>query len=98
LSTIWSPSVGWLSHHRQLLSGRGRVHDLDIESDVPDGIAEDGAQQISAFVLAVSARRNSGSISDETTGLRALVRWLHLEGYTPLLLAGAAPTAPGLAR
>jgi integrase/recombinase XerD len=67
---------------------------LAMESDWPDRIAEANAEHVTAFVLAQAARRSAGSMNNVTTGLRALLRWLHLEGHTPLPLAAAVPTAP----
>lgn len=67
---------------------------LAMESDWPARIAEANADHVTAFVLARAARRSAGSMNNVTTGLRALLRWLHLEGHTPLSLAGAVPTAP----
>jgi integrase/recombinase XerD len=71
------------------------VRFLATESHWPDGIAGVGAEQVSAFVLAEAARRSAGSLNNVTTGLRALLRWLHVEGYTPTSLAGAVPAAAG---
>jgi integrase/recombinase XerD len=68
---------------------------LAMESDWPDGIAGVCAEQVSAFVLAEAARCSAGSLNNVTTGLRALLRWLHVAGYTPVSLAGAVPAAPG---
>jgi integrase len=53
------------------------------------------AEQVSGFVLAESVGRSAGSLNNVTTGLRALLRWLYVEGYTPVLLVGAVPAAPG---
>jgi integrase len=73
---------------------RVAVRFLAVESDWPDRIAEANAEHVTAFVLAQAARRSAGSMNNVTTGLRALLRWLHLEGHTPLSLAAAVPTAP----
>jgi integrase/recombinase XerD len=70
------------------------VRFLATEGEWPDGIAGVGAEQVSAFVLAEAARRSAGSLNNVTTGLRALLRWLYVEGYTPMSLAGAVPAAP----
>jgi integrase/recombinase XerD len=53
------------------------------------------AEQVSAFVLAEAARCSAGSLNNVTTGLRALLRWLYVEGHTPTSLAGVVPAAPG---
>ena len=73
---------------------RVAVRFLAMESDWPDRIAEANAEHVTAFVLAQAARRSAGSMNNVTTGLRALLRWLHLEGHIPLSLAAAVPTAP----
>jgi integrase len=65
------------------------------ESDWPEGIAGVDAEQVSGFVLAEAARCRAGSLNNVATGLRALLRWLHVEGYTSVSLAGAVPAAPG---
>jgi len=67
---------------------------LAMESDWPDRIADANPDHVTAFVLAQAARRSAGSMNNVTTGLRALLRWLHLEGHTALSLAAAVPTAP----
>jgi integrase len=93
--------VGYLVAERGLAAStidnhrRVAVRFLAMESEWPDGIASVGAEQVSAFVLAEAARCSAGSLNNVTTALRALLRWLHLEGYTPLSLAGAVPAAPG---
>jgi integrase/recombinase XerD len=92
--------VGYLVSERGLAAStidnyrRVAVRFLAMESDWPDRIVGVGAEQVSAFVLAHAARRSAGSMNNVTTALRALLRWLHLEGYTPLSLAGAVPAAP----
>jgi site-specific recombinase XerD len=65
------------------------VRFLATEGEWPDGIAGVRAEQVSEFVLAEAARRSAGSLNNVTTGLRALLRWLYVEGYTPTSLAGA---------
>jgi integrase len=61
----------------------------------PDGIVGLCAEQVNGFVLAEAAQCSAGSLNNVTTGLRALLRWLHVEGRTPTSLAGAVPAAPG---
>ncbi len=53
------------------------------------------ASDITGFVLAASARYSSGSLNNVTTGLRALLRFLYVQGYTATSVAAAVPTAPG---
>jgi integrase/recombinase XerD len=52
------------------------------------------AADVSAFMLGQSARRSPGSLSTTVTGLRALLRFLFVRGYTPLSLAAAVPAVP----
>jgi integrase len=71
---------------------------LTAGSDWPDGEAGPAglcAEQVNAFVLAESVGRSTGSLNNVTTGLRALLRWLHVAGYTPVSLTGAVPAAAG---
>ena len=49
------------------------------------------AADVSAFMLEQSACRSAGSLGNVITGLRALLRFLYLRGYTPLPLAAAVP-------
>jgi site-specific recombinase XerD len=49
------------------------------------------AADVSAFMLEQSACRSMGSLGNVITGLRALLRFLHLRGHTPLPLAAAVP-------
>jgi site-specific recombinase XerC len=53
------------------------------------------ASDITGFVLAASARYGSGSLNNVTTGLRAFLRFLYVQGYTATSLAAAVLTAPG---
>ena len=95
--------VGYLVAERGLAAStidnyRGvAVRFLATESDWPDGIAGVGAEQVSAFVLAEAARRSAGSLNNVTTGLRALLRWLHVAGYTPTLAGRCGAGCSGLA-
>lgn len=49
------------------------------------------AADITRFMLQQSACRSTGSLGNTITGLRALLRFLHLRGYTPVPLAAAVP-------
>ncbi|MDP3950823.1 tyrosine-type recombinase/integrase, partial [Microbacterium sp.] len=53
------------------------------------------ADDVIGFVLAEAGRRSGGSLNNVTTGLRALLRFLYVQGYTARSLAGVVPTAPG---
>lgn len=53
------------------------------------------ADDVIGFVLVEAQRRRPGSLNNVTTGLRALLRFLYVRGYTAISLATAVPTAPG---
>jgi site-specific recombinase XerD len=68
---------------RSFLTGRFGDEDLRLERLT--------AADVTAFMLRESARRSAGSLGNTITGLRALLRFLHARGYTPLELAAAVP-------
>lgn len=53
------------------------------------------ADDVIGFVLAEAGRRRGGSLSNVATGLRALLRFLYVQGYTATSLASVVPVAPG---
>jgi integrase/recombinase XerD len=57
-----------------------------------DGLA---AEEVIGFVLVEAERRSPGSLNNVATGLRALLRFLYVRGYTTRPLVVAVPTAPG---
>jgi len=57
------------------------------------GLGRLGAGEINAFVLARCAALSVGSAGNVVTGLRALLRFAHLRGYTTRSLADCVPTA-----
>lgn len=63
------------------LPGDGRPH-----------LEELSVAQVSAFVLAQSRRSKPGPAKSMTTRLRALLRYLYVEGLVPEALAGAVPS------
>lgn len=60
-----------------------------------DGLRLDAlsAGDVTRFVVAQCRDRRTGSATVLVTGLRALLRYLHLAGFTPVSLAGAVPSA-----
>jgi hypothetical protein len=60
-----------------------------------DGLRLDAltAGDVTGFVVAQCRDRRTGSATVLVTGLRALLRYLHLAGLTPVSLAGAVPSA-----
>ena len=59
-----------------------------------DGVGNVTAENVNAFVLAECQRRNVGDVSNMVTGLRSLLRFLHVAGYVPMSLATSLPAAP----
>lgn len=58
-------------------------------------VGELAADDVIGFVLVEADRRSAGSLNNVTTGLRALLRFLYVQGHTATSLASAVPTAPG---
>ena len=52
------------------------------------------AEEVIGFVLVEAERRSAGSLN-VTTGLRALLRFWYVRGYTTRPLVAAVPTVPG---
>ena len=63
------------------LPGEGQLH-----------LEELSATHVNAFVLAESRRSKTGSAKSMTTRLRALLKYLYVEGLVPEALAGAVPS------
>lgn len=57
------------------------------------GLEQLKPQQINTFLLAECAQRSIGSTKNVVTALRVLMRFLYLEGYTSVSLAGSVPRA-----
>ena len=72
----------WMA--RAFLSARGQQA-LDLDSL--------GAADVCAFLLTEANQRSAGSLNNIVTALRALLRFLHLRGYTAQSLAEAVPRA-----
>lgn len=53
------------------------------------------ASRVQRFIVAESGRRSVASAKCMVTGLRSLLRFLHVEGVTATSLAGAVPTVSG---
>jgi integrase/recombinase XerD len=60
-----------------------------------DDLARLGPPEVQAFILAESGRRSVASTKSLVTGLRSLLRFLHVVGITEALLVGAVPTVSG---
>jgi len=53
------------------------------------------ADAVRSFVIAESDRRETGSLKNQVTAIRSLLRFLHLRGRIPDPMDGAAPAAAG---
>jgi integrase/recombinase XerD len=56
------------------------------------------AGAVRSFVLAESGRRGTGSLKNDVTAVRSLLRFLHLRGLIPDPVDGAVPAAAGWQR
>ncbi len=57
------------------------------------GLEQLECQQINTFLLTECAQRSIGSTKNLVTALRVLLRFLYLQGYTSVSLAGSVPRA-----
>jgi integrase/recombinase XerD len=87
---------------RSLAAGSVRLYErvarlFLAERLVPLGAALEqlGAEEIRGFVLRQCAARSVSSARTLVTALRALLRFLYLRGWTPVLLSGAVPSVAG---
>ena len=62
------------------------------DGDVLAGLTADAVR---SFVIAESSRRGTGSLKNQVTAVRSLLRFLHLRGRIPDPMDGAAPAAAG---
>lgn len=104
LELLLAEFVGYLADERGLATStvanhRGVARAFLSATGEPDGnqTPVDGlaGEEVVGFVLVEAERRSAGSLSNVTTGLRALLRFLYVRGYTTRSLAEAVPTAPG---
>jgi integrase len=68
---------------------------LDSLPEAGDVLAGLTADAVRSFVIAESGRRGTGSLKNQVTAVRSLLRFLHLKGRIPGPLDGAAPAAAG---
>jgi integrase/recombinase XerD len=92
----------YLLLERSLAAGSVRLYErvarlFLAERSVPLGAALEqlGAEEIRGFVLRQCAERSVSSARTLVTALRALLRFLYLQGWTPVLLSGAVPSVAG---
>jgi integrase/recombinase XerD len=90
---------GYLLRERGLAAGSVSLHGKVARrflSERSELIREDlsglSAAEITAFVLRESTQRSEASTRIVVDGLRSLLRYLHVEGWTPIALAPAVPS------
>jgi integrase/recombinase XerD len=106
LELLLAEFVGYLVHERGLAAPTVANHRrvaktfLSARSGEPgsnEGVVDAlmTAEEVIGFVLGEAERCSPGSLNNVATGLRALLRFLYVCGYTTRSLAAAVPTAPG---
>lgn len=71
------------------------VQDWGSSEEADRGLGGLTAESVSTFVLAESGRRSAASLGSVTVALRALLRFMYVQGHTPTPLVTAVPVAPG---
>lgn len=94
----------YLQHERGLavatvagLERVARLFLLERGDPLEDALARLSAREVTEFVMAqcASGRFAAASAKNVTGGLRSLLRFLHLAGFTPIALADAVPSVAG---
>jgi integrase/recombinase XerD len=94
----------YLQHERGLavvtvagLERVARMFLLERAEPLEDALARLSAREVTEFVMAqcASGRFAAASAKNVTGGLRSLLRFLHVAGFTPVALADAAPSVAG---
>ena len=94
----------YLHHERGLavatvasLERVARMFLLERGEPLDDALAQLSAREVTEFVIAqcTSGRFTAASAKNVTGGLRSLLRFLHLAGFTPVALADAVPSVAG---
>ncbi len=76
--------------------GTARAFLPGLTADVPGaGLENLSAGQVASFVIRATQGRSPASAKVTVTGLRSLLRYLHVEGLVPAPLAQAVPPAAG---
>jgi len=78
-----------------LYSGAARRFLDSLPAAGEDVLAGLTAGAVRSFVIAESRRRGTGSLKNQVTAVRSLLRFLHLRGRIPRPIDGAAPAAAG---
>lgn len=80
-------TIRWYLHVAELFMS-DRVNELG-------DVARLSGADVNAFVLAQVGQRGAGSLNNLVTGLRALLGFFYLRGYTPVSLVASAPATVG---
>jgi site-specific recombinase XerD len=90
---------GYLVRERGLAAGSVDRHEeiarrflSEREEPIREALGGLSAAEITAFVLRESTRRSESSTRTVINGLRSLLRYLHVEGWTPIALTQAVPS------
>jgi site-specific recombinase XerC len=78
---------GYRKHARVFLAG--------LPGPLDEAVQQLDAGQVTLFMLGYCQDRNTESAKAMVTAIRALLRFLHVSGRTPALLAGAVPAVAG---
>ena len=85
---------------QRTVAGRLRFARRFLQACAPDpnvescGLSGLGAQEVSAFLVAECTRCSAGTAGNVVAGLRVLLRFLYLHGYTATSLDACVPMAP----
>ena len=93
---------GWLAGERGLspvtvrcYRKHARVFLAALPEPLDETLGRLGAGQVTAFMVGYCQGRNTESAKAMVTAIRALLRFVHVSGRTPVLLAGAVPAVAG---
>ena len=99
LERLLEEFTGFLLHQRGLAPGTVTSYQwmarafLSVRGQQALDLDRLGADDVYAFLLTEANQRSAGSLNNIVTALRALLRFLHLRGYTAQSLAEAVPRA-----
>ena len=93
---------GWLAGERSLspvtvrsYGKHARVFLAGLPEPLDEALGWLDAGQVTSFMVGYCQDRNTESAKAMVTAVRALLRFLHVSGRTPVLLAGAVPAVAG---
>lgn len=92
----------WLTEERGLSAvtvrcygKQARTFLVGLPEPLDRALARLDAGQVTSFMLEFCRNRNISSAKATVTAMRALLRFLHVAGHVPVLLAGAVPSVAG---